>query len=81
MKYICSHYKSILVSQEQEQEQEQEQAQEQEQEQEQEQPIHNNLFITALILLSVIKNSFPMSFSVFHMAEHSYNLFFLVGKC
>ena len=50
MKYICSHFKSILVSQEQEQEQEQEQAQEQEQEQEQEQPIHNNLFITALIL-------------------------------
>ena len=35
---MCSHYKSILVSQEQEQEQEQEQAQEQEQEQ----PIHNN---------------------------------------
>jgi len=41
---MCSHYKSILVSQEQEQEQEQAQ------EQEQEQPIHNNLFITALIL-------------------------------
>ena len=41
---MCSHYKSILVSQEQEQEQAQEQ------EQEQEQPIHNNLFITALIL-------------------------------
>ena len=43
---MCSHYKSILVSQEQEQEQEQAQ----EQEQEQEQPIHNNLLITALIL-------------------------------
>ena len=35
---------TLLVSQEQEQEQEQAQ------EQEQEQPIHNNLFITALIL-------------------------------
>ena len=41
---MFSHCKSILVSQEQEQEQEQAQ------EQEQEQPIHNNLFITALIL-------------------------------
>ena len=69
---MCSHYKSILVSQEQEQEQEQEQAQEQEQEQ----PIHNSPHT-----ISVIKNSFPVSFSVFHMAEHSYNLFFLVGKC
>ena len=45
---MFSHNKSILVSQEQEQEQEQEP--EQAQEQEQEQPIHNNLFITALIL-------------------------------
>ena len=52
---MCSNYKSILVSQEQEQKQEQEQEQEQaqEQEQEQEQTIHNNLFITALILFSV----------------------------
>ena len=59
---MCSHYKSILVSQEQEQEQEQAQ----EQEQEQEQPIHNS----------------PHTISVFfHMAEHSYNLFFLFGKC
>ena len=50
---MCSHYKSILVSQEQEQEQEQKQEQEQEQaqEQEQEQPIHNNLLITTLIYL------------------------------
>ena len=39
---MCSHYKSILVSQEQEQEQEQAQ----EQEQEQEQPIHNNPHIS-----------------------------------
>ena len=41
---MCSHYKSILVSQEQEQEQEQEQKQAQEQEQEQ--PIHNNPHIS-----------------------------------
>ena len=43
---MCSHYKSILVSQEQEQAQEQEQEQAQEQEQEQEQPIHNNPHIS-----------------------------------
>ena len=49
---MCSHYKSILVSQEQEQEQEQAQ----EQEQEQEQPIHNNLFITALILFKLFSH-------------------------
>ena len=42
---MCSHYKSILVSQEQEQEQEQEQVQEQEQ------PIHNNPHISTFCYL------------------------------
>ena len=49
---MCSHYKSILVSQEQEQEQEQEQAQEQEQEQEQ--PIHNNPHISTFCYMKMI---------------------------